>query len=246
MKILRLISRLLDYPDETLAVHLPEVIHFIGQSEALSPHLRDRLLRFIEYYERRELLDWQSEYEGLFERGRAVSLHIFEHVYGESRDRGQAMVDLMKRYHSAGLALAERELPDYLPAYLEFCATQEEAAREWLQEIAHILALLATRLRARESVYAELVDALLDLSEVEVDRDGLARQVAGEARDDTPEVLDKIWEEEAVSFSSAQGSACEQGISRPSAAQLKDDKAITWVDAGNHAPDKSVMLGSKQ
>lgn len=235
MKTLQLISRLLDYPDDALAGHLPELTHFVGQSRDLSPAMRDKLLRFIEHYERRDLLDWQSEYDGLFERGRAVSLHIFEHIYGESRDRGQAMVELLKQYRSAGLELAERELPDYLPTYLEFCATQEAAAREWLEEISHVLALLAARLRDKESAYAELVDALLDFTGVEVDREGLAQQVAKEERDDTPEALDKIWEEEAVSFSAAQGSACEQSVLRPSATQFRDDKSITWVDAGNRS-----------
>lgn len=234
MKTLQLISRLLDYPDDALAGHLPELTHYVAEAKDLSPAMRDRLLCFIAYYERRELLDWQSEYDGLFERGRAVSLHIFEHIHGESRDRGQAMVELLKRYRAAGLELAERELPDYLPTYLEFCATQEEAAREWLQEVSHVLALLAARLRDKESAYAELIDALVDFTGVEVDRQGLAEQVAKEARDDTPEALDRIWEEEAVSFSSAPASACEQSVQRPSAAQFRDEKSITWVDAGNH------------
>ncbi|WP_295801335.1 nitrate reductase molybdenum cofactor assembly chaperone [uncultured Microbulbifer sp.] len=234
MKTLQLISRLLDYPDEALAAHLAELTQFVAGSEELGPSIRNRLLCFIAHYESRELLDWQSEYDGLFERGRAVSLHIFEHIYGESRDRGQAMVELLKQYRNAGLELAERELPDYLPTYLEFCATQEDAARAWLQEISHVLALLAARLRDKESVYAELIDALVDFTGVEVDRDGLAQQVAKEERDDTPEALDKIWEEEVVSFSAAQGSACEQSVQRPSAAQFRDDKSITWVDAANH------------
>ncbi|WP_428820366.1 nitrate reductase molybdenum cofactor assembly chaperone [Microbulbifer sp. MCCC 1A16149] len=239
MKTLQLISSLLDYPDEALFEHLSELTYFIAESSDITPAMRDRLLCFIAHYECCDLLDWQSEYDGLFERGRAVSLHIFEHIYGESRDRGQAMVELLRQYRSAGLELTERELPDYLPTYLEFCATQEESAREWLEDISHVLALLAARLRDKESMYAELIDALVDFTGVEVDREGLAQQVAKEERDDTPEALDNIWEEEAVSFSAAQGSACEQSVQRPSATQFKDDKSITWVDAGNQTAGKT-------
>ena len=239
MKTLQLISRLLDYPDDAFFEHLTELMHFALQSDDVTPAMREKLVCFIAHYEFSDPLEWQSEYDGLFERGRSVSLHIFEHIYGESRDRGQAMVELLKQYRSAGLELAERELPDYLPTYLEFCATQESAAREWLQEISHVLALLAARLRDKGSAYAELLDALVDFAGVEVDREGLAAQVAKEERDDTPEALDKIWEEEAVSFSAAQGSACEQSVQRPSAAQFKDDKSITWVDAGNRTTEEA-------
>lgn len=233
MRTLQLISRLLDYPDDMLAENLPDLTHRVAQAGEVDAEVRDHILQFIEHYEQRQLLDWQSEYDGLFERGRSVSLHIFEHIYGESRDRGQAMVELLKQYRSAGLELAERELPDYLPTYLEFCATQESGALEWLEEISHVLALLAARLQEKDSAYAHLFEALLALSGVDVDMAGLAEQVSKEERDDTPEALDKIWEEEAVSFSAEQGSACGQSVRRPSPAQFKDDSSITWADAGN-------------
>ena len=79
----------------------------------------------------------------MFERGRALGLWLFEHVHGESRDRGQAMVDLIEQYKQAGLQLNLNELPDYIPLFLEFLATQgSENAREWLSEVEHILAYL--------------------------------------------------------------------------------------------------------
>lgn len=230
MRLLRLVSQLLDYPDETLHRSFPEITTFL-HSQELVDRVRAPLLRFVEHFKSYDLLDWQSEYDGLFERGRAVSLHLFEHVHGESRDRGQAMVDLMGHYRSAGLALTERELPDYLPTYLEFCATQGDAATAWLQDVSHVLALLAARLRDKGSPYALLCDALICLAGVKVNIEALQAQVAGEVPDDTPEALDKIWEEEAVSFSGAQGSACSDSVARPSESQRRDGEPLSWVNA---------------
>ena len=69
-------------------------------------------------------LEAQAKYDSLFERGRSLSLWLFEHVHGESRDRGQAMVDLMAQYDMAGFEINAKELPDYLPMYLEFLSHQ--------------------------------------------------------------------------------------------------------------------------
>ncbi|WP_444918741.1 nitrate reductase molybdenum cofactor assembly chaperone [Microbulbifer sp. JMSA003] len=233
MKVLNLIARLLDYPSDELVAHLDELTSWLAESEDLDVPLRDKLLAFISHYERMDALDWQSEYDGLFERGRAVSLHIFEHIHGESRDRGQAMVDLTARYRSAGLELNERELPDYLPTYLEFCATQGEAAYGWVHDITHVIALLSARLSKRESPYHLLMDALLQMAGVYVDLTALKEEVANEERDDTPEALDKIWEEEAVSFSGAN--SCDQSITRPSNAQLRDGQPLNWANAAQNS-----------
>jgi len=227
MKVLNLIARLLDYPSDELVAHLDELTSWLAESEDLDAPLRDMLLAFISHYERMDALDWQSEYDGLFERGRAVSLHLFEHIHGESRDRGQAMVDLTARYRSAGLELNERELPDYLPTYLEFCATQGEEAYGWVHDITHVIALLSARLSKRESPYHLLMDSLLLMAGVFVDLTALKEEVANEERDDTPEALDKIWEEEVVSFTGAN--QCDQSVTKPSPAQLRDGQPLTWA-----------------
>ncbi|MEX2961805.1 nitrate reductase molybdenum cofactor assembly chaperone [Microbulbifer sp. TYP-18] len=236
MKVLNVISRLLDYPSDELVRNLNELTNWVAESDELDAPLRDRLLAFISHYECMDALDWQSEYDGLFERGRAVSLHLFEHIHGESRDRGQAMVDLLERYRAAGLALSQRELPDYLPIYLEFCATQGEGAYEWVHDITHVIALLSARLSKRESPYHLLMDALLQMAGVSVDLSALQQEVANEERDDTPQALDKIWEEEVVSFTGK----CDQSIARPSAAQLRDGQPLTW------APSKDTTQNPAQ
>lgn len=223
MQILRLISALLDYPTEPLKEGLDDALEMV-MSESLPDVARDCLSAFILHRKQQNLLDWQSEYDGNFDRGRAVSLHIFEHVHGESRDRGQAMVNLLNQYRQAGLELDAHELPDYLPLYLEFASTQGANAVGWLQDVTHILALLQTRLEDRTSDYARLIKALIAIAEIQVDFAPLREQVAKEEPDNTPEALDKIWEEEAVTFSNQSAlQGCEGGQYRPAPQQRKDD-----------------------
>ena len=226
MKLLQVISLLMDYPTENIAKARVELLEIVAQS-SLTVELKKSLSDFI--YERCAipLLDWQSEYDGLFERGRAVSLLLFEHIHGESRDRGQAMVNLQQQYQAAGLDIAALELPDYIPLYLEFLSTQGDTnAQIGLEEVAHILAVLACRLDERTSNYAALFHGLLHLSQVEVDLCDIQQ------RDDTPEALDKVWEEEAVSFTAeSDADACGINIKRPSASQSKEHQEFINVES---------------
>lgn len=234
MPLLKLIARLLDYPTAELVAHQTDIRTLVKDSKVLSSPVREALLRFVQQRFSQDLLDWQSDYDGLFERGRAVSLHLFEHVHGESRDRGQAMVDLLNHYREASLELDARELPDYLPLYLEFVATQGEQAQGWLQDVAHILSLLAARLQERDSGYAALIEVLLELSGVDYDLAPIREEVRQEERDDTPEAIDRIWEEEAVTFNGSDvGSACESSRMKPSPAQQREDEILTIIDAGS-------------
>jgi nitrate reductase delta subunit len=177
----------------------------------LDLHHSAQLIHFIGDFCARPLLDRQADYCELFDRGRATSLLLFEHVHGESRDRGQAMVDLMEQYRVAGLEIDSRELPDFLPLYLEYLATRSlDEVRGGLQDIAPILALLGARLQQRQSSYAVLFDLLLALSGTDVQAQTLESQVAKEARDDTPQALDAVWEEEQVKFLGEQSCASAQ------------------------------------
>lgn len=226
MKSLRVISLLMEYPTAELMEGRGELVELVS-SMNLKGKQRDALLAFVEQRTGGDLMDWQSEYDALFERGRSLSLLLFEHVHGESRDRGQAMVDLMNQYQQAGLAIDANELPDYLPLYLEFLSTQgPDNARAGLQEVEHILGLLAARLKERESNYAALFEALLYWCGDRVNIEQMREQVAGEARDDTPEALDKVWEEEAVTFGpDAQAEGCNVQY-RPESGQRRDQEQI--------------------
>lgn len=205
---LLIISRLLEYPDAALWQHQDDVFEALASSDTLDKTDAEKLSTFLRELTAQDLLDVQASYSELFDRGRATSLLLFEHVHGESRDRGQAMVDLMNQYEQHGLQLDSRELPDHLPLYLEYLAQLPASeALGGLQDIAPILALLSARLQQRESRYAVLFDQLLKMAHTEVDGQKVAEKIADEARDDTPQALDAVWEEEQVKFFADQGCA---------------------------------------
>jgi len=224
MIALQLIAKLIDFPTEELATHQAEVCDLITHCSDFTDEHKAGLIAFINGRCGGDLLDWQSEYDSLFERGRSLSLFVFEHTHGESRDRGQAMVDLLAKYREAGLELSERELPDFIPVYLEFASTQGlNNARDWLEDIGAVLAVLATRLRKRDSDYAVLFETLLEMVGIEFDRSALAAQVDNEERDDTPEKLDQVWEEEMVTFGAGTDQeGCGTATNRPSPGQRRD------------------------
>ena len=131
----------------------------------LSASRRAEIEALVEQLSQGDPLEVESAYVELFDRGRATSLHLFEHVHGDSRDRGPAMIDLGQMYAQAGLMLNEGELPDYLPAVLEFASTQPQRnAKEFLSEIVHLLSAILGALRERDSSYACVLAALLDLA----------------------------------------------------------------------------------
>lgn len=200
MKILKLIGVLMEYPKPALWSHGDE-LRAAAHAPALSPERRVALAGFIDALLVQEPMDAQERWLELFDRGRAMSLLLFEHIHGESRDRGQAMVDLVETYRKAGFEMDTRELPDYLPLVLEYLSTRPgDEVHDWLHHISHILELLAARAQQRQSDYAVLFESLVELAHGKVDLAVLQTRVASEARDDTPAAMDKVWEEEAVRF----------------------------------------------
>jgi nitrate reductase molybdenum cofactor assembly chaperone NarJ/NarW len=162
---LRVLARLLSYPDAALRRHLPELRDALRAERALAHRRLTELDELMDSLSKRAPLDAESAYVELFDRGRATSLHLFEHVHGDSRDRGPAMIDLAQTYEKAGLLLAPGELPDYLPAVLEFVSTQPpREARAFLAEMAHILNAIFGALQQRDSRYASVLGALLELA----------------------------------------------------------------------------------
>lgn len=234
MKILKVISLLLDYPDEALCGAHAELDAAISGAREINPDQRGSLLRLLDELTRDDLMDVQERYTELFDRGRALSLLLFEHVHGESRDRGQAMVDLMAQYEAAGFAIGVRELPDYIPLYLEYLASRDDLeAREGLADVAHLLALLAARLEERASPYAACFRALLQIAGEQPASAvaGVREQVASEPRDDSLEALDTLWEEEAVDFLKAEQQArCPSQTTRPGKAREEVPVPLHWID----------------
>ncbi|EGS0167943.1 nitrate reductase molybdenum cofactor assembly chaperone [Salmonella enterica] len=224
MQILKAIGLLMEYPDDELWECRDEALTLIQHD---APMLAD-LTRELLYA---PLLDKQAEWCEVFDRGRATSLLLFEHVHAESRDRGQAMVDVLSQYETVGLQLNCRELPDHLPLYLEYLSVLPEAeAREGLQNIAPILALLGGRLKQRGTPWYQLFDALLKLAGSSLTSDSVTKQIIQESRDDTRQALDAVWEEEQVKFIEDNATTCDSSPLHHYQRRFSQDAAPQYVD----------------
>ena len=168
-KSLRVLAALLSYPDALHRSVLAELSTVLKDERAVSAPRQHELNALIDRLQRTDPLQAESDYVELFDRGRSTSLHLFEHVHGDSRERGPAMIDLGQTYEGAGLILAEGELPDYLPAVLEFVSTQPPSeARAFLGEMSHIFNAIFGALQHQGSAfasgYASVLGALLELA----------------------------------------------------------------------------------
>ena len=203
---LRVLAALLAYPDAHLREHLPEMRALLASEHAVTDERRAELDALTEALQHADPLETEAAYVDLFDRGRATSLHLFEHVHGDSRDRGPAMVDLCRTYEAAGLYLAPTELPDYLPVVLEFASTQPpREARAFLAEIGHILNALFGALRKRRSAYASVVAALIELA-------GATAQPVEPAAE---EALDESWAEPPVFDGCSANGQAKPGQAQP-------------------------------
>ena len=203
---LRALAALLGYPDARMRSHLAEMRDLLRDERALSPSRRNELVALLDTLQRADPLGTEADYVELFDRGRATSLHLFEHVHGDSRDRGPAMIDLGQTYEKAGLILAEGELPDYLPAVLEFVSTQPpREAKAFLNEMAHIFNAIFGALQQRESAYASVLGALLDL----------AGEKAQPVKPVADEPLDESWAEPAVFDGCSSKGQAKPGQAQP-------------------------------
>ena len=190
---LRVLARLLGYPDAALREQLPELAAALRTEAALSTARLDELDDLIRWLSSAPLesgrLAAEEAYVELFDRGRATSLQLFEHVHGDSRERGPAMIDLAQTFEKAGLFLAPGEMPDYLPVVLEYTSTQPpREARAFLGEMAHIFNAIFAALQQRETRYASVLGALLEL----------AGEKAKPVKVKPDESLEESWEEPVV------------------------------------------------
>ncbi len=194
------LAALLLYPDAGLIAALPEIRALLADA-GLPPDHAAAIAAFCDRLASLELMEAQGEYVSLFDRSPSLSLYLFEHVHGDSRERGQAMADLVADYRQAGLDMTADELPDFLPVFLEYVSLHPPVqARCFLGEIADILALLAGRLEKRDSGYAAVMRALEALATRRADSEAVAKRLDEDVPDDTPAALDARWEEAPVSF----------------------------------------------
>lgn len=208
MSTLKILAALLHYPDEELQGAAGELAGSIETDSLLPAALLDGVRRFIDRLQAVDLYDLQAEYVDTFDRGRARSLYIYEHLHGESRDRGQAMVELKRHYRRYGFVIHGPELPDYLPLFLEFLSSRPlDEALDWLGQVGEVLQLLHARLAERASPYALLLEPLARLGGEDTAEAGVRARVAQESADDTPAALDRAWMDAPVTFGPEIGTA---------------------------------------
>jgi nitrate reductase delta subunit len=215
-RTLKVLSALLSYPTGELQAAVPELRAALDADGRLPRKNRDRLGRLLHEMAASDLYDLQERYVLLFDRTRSLSLNLFEHVHGESRDRGQAMVDLMALYERHGLAMSGSDLPDHLPVFLEFLSQIPEAeARSLIGETAHILEAIRQRLKKRKVPYSSVFSCVQALAETRPEN-AIVEALLGE-RDDNPDdlaALDAAWEDEEVTFGpgAAQAECGKDGL----------------------------------
>lgn len=186
---LRVLAHLLRYPTADLREHAGELRDALRAEAALPPTRLVELDALLVRLSQQPALEVEADYVELFDRGRSTALHLFEHVLGDSRDRGPAMIDLIQTYEKAGLFFGPAELPDHLSVLLEFASTQPATvAREFLGESAHIVRSIFSALLQRQSPYASVLAAVLE--------------IAGEKAEPVPVAadpgIDESWAEPAV------------------------------------------------
>ncbi|MDM0056781.1 nitrate reductase molybdenum cofactor assembly chaperone [Variovorax fucosicus] len=215
-KSLRVLAAVLGYPNAQLRSDLPEMRALLQEERVLSNSRLAELDALMDKLSRADALEAESDYVDLFDRGRGTSLHLFEHVHGDSRERGPAMIDLGQTYEKAGLILAEGELPDYLPAVLEFVSTQPvREARAFLGEMAHIFNAIFGALQHRDSPYASVLGALLEL----------AGEKAQPVKPPAEEALDESWAEPVVFDGCSTKGQAKPGQAQPIHIVRKRDAA---------------------
>lgn len=219
------IGALLDYPTAELQEAADEIEQALGEERAIAAAELDGVRSFIERLRRSDIMDLQEYWISLFDRSKRLALHLYEHSYGESRDRGQAMVNLALTYRMNGFELNAAEMPDYLPLFLEFLSVIPEVhARRYLTDALEIIEALRIRLEERDSPYAALLGALVTLANRAAEDAEVEAILAGESEDpEDLEELDRQWAEEPVDFTA--GSAlkdCPYGgaAARDRAAEL--------------------------
>ncbi len=204
------LSALLSYPSQDLKAASAEIRQILVDEGILSSQAIKAIHPLLAELETMDVYALQERFVLLFDRSRTLSLNLFEHVHGESRDRGPAMVDLLETYRAGGFDLDSSELPDHLPILLEFVATQPiEVAKEMLEDAGHIIAALAERLHRRDSVYAAVLAGLAEFAHIDTGSELVAELLS--VVDDNPEdldALDDVWEEAEVTFGPDPNAGC--------------------------------------
>lgn len=219
MRTYKALGLLLTYPQTDWLSHRIELLEVLQAEAKLTESTLANIDRLVNTVSSEDLLDAQERYCDTFDRGKGNCLNLFEHVYGESRDRGQAMSELLDLYRAQGLESSGSELPDYLPLYLEFLSRLDPvSARNSLCDTVDVIAVIEARLRQSNSIYAPVMAALVELSKKKINKREI-EEAAANSRDDLSfEAIDAAWEE-AAAFDGAPDTSCPAPVARQGEAQ---------------------------
>lgn len=167
MKTFKVLSILLTYPEADWLEAMPEMEKAIAEEASFNGRASDQLFPLFSMLRRLSLIELQEIYVATFDRNPSHSLHLFEHIHGESRDRGSAMINLLEEYWKHDFDASDSELPDYVPLFLEFLSLLPvEEALPLLGDAVHVLAAVGRKLEKNGSHYATVFQLLEALSPV--------------------------------------------------------------------------------
>ena len=167
IKTYKILSLFLSYPTKDLQDFLHEGNEELKKEYLLNPSILENLGKFACHFTGMDIIDWQANYVSLFDTSRNTSLYLFEHLKGDSKERGQAMADLMDFYRENGMHLSEGELPDYLPAFLEFLSClDKQKASELLSQTVNVINRIFLLLKEKDNIYRHVFEAVIFLSPV--------------------------------------------------------------------------------
>jgi nitrate reductase molybdenum cofactor assembly chaperone NarJ/NarW len=197
MKTFKLLGLLLTYPEGTVYSASDELLEMLRKEDVLPKKSIKKIEIFLNNQNAKNLMAVQENYVETFDRGRSHCLHLFEHIHGESRDRGQAMVDLIDTYKEKDLHIDSSELPDYLPLFMEYLSRLEFAeASELLGEAIDVITMIGFKLKKINSPYADVFAAIEALSAIKADKTKIEKALEKSPKDaETLEEIDAEWKE---------------------------------------------------
>jgi nitrate reductase delta subunit len=198
MKTLKVLGLLLTYPCEEMMDALDDMEKALNEESWLPEKNFNEISALFDKFRNTDIYDLQEDYVALFDRTPSLSLYLFEHIHGDSRERGQALVDLDALYKESKLMNFSEHTPDYLPLFLEYLSLlPSEQAWESLSGPVDVIAALAARLEKRGSLYARVLEALPVLCGTKPDKTVVKNALAA-ADGSLPDLeeVDATWEEQ--------------------------------------------------
>lgn len=160
------VSLLLDYPDEAFGSRLRMLR---AEVAALPSPVQAAIAEFLDAIEPLDVVERERRYVSTFDLKRKCCMYLSYYAAGDTRRRGAALVAFHEAYRAAGWQFEADELPDYLPAVLEFAARSgSPIADRLLASHREGIEVLRAALLAVGSPYARLIEAVgMSLAEID-------------------------------------------------------------------------------